>query len=243
MTPKAMAQRQAASVIARDHATGPRTEAGKAACSRNAWKHGLTSAVNRQAFGHGQTALAKLFGRPCLTTCPYHPDNPQRTEAPCSLVLDGLTRAGGSCLDKTVYTTAFGAIMDAMQSGELDGMQGLLASELAQSLQILHEVRKGIAEHGVISAIPLTSKDGKVITKPDGAPYVAEYALNPLLAVMAKLQDVLGINLAEAMVTPKSAAAANAGEEAASAIQQLLGGALSRVNAARRLPQPSDSDA
>src|SRR5678815_1606287 len=91
-----------ATEASRELSTGPKTEEGKAAVSRNGWKHGRYSAINRAHFGVGATSMAKLFGKPCRTTCPYHPENPERTEMPCSLVLDGLTHAGGSCLDKTV---------------------------------------------------------------------------------------------------------------------------------------------
>ena len=55
----------------------------------------------------------QLFGKPCVTTCPFHPDNPERKEKPCGLVLDGLTHAGGSCLDKTVYVHALESLMGA----------------------------------------------------------------------------------------------------------------------------------
>ena len=108
-----------ANEASRELSTGPVTEEGKAAVSRNGWKHGRYSAINRAQFGLGATSVAKLFGKPCVTTCPFHPDNPERKEKPCGLVLDGLTHAGGSCLDKTVYVHALESLMGAMRDRHL----------------------------------------------------------------------------------------------------------------------------
>ena len=140
-----LVQRRNASQIAREHCTGPLTEAGKAASSRNGWKHGRYSAINRAQFGLGASSVAKLFGKPCVTTCPYHPDNAERTESPCTLVLDGMTHTGGSCLDKTVFVYALQSLMDAMQDGDMDGMHGLLATEMASNLQVLQHIRSEVA--------------------------------------------------------------------------------------------------
>jgi len=88
MSEAAIAQRHANLPAAAAAATGPNTPEGKAASSRNAWVHGRYSAINRAQFASGATSIAKMFGKPCVTTCPFHPDNPDRTEAPCSLVLE-----------------------------------------------------------------------------------------------------------------------------------------------------------
>lgn len=219
--------------------TGPRTEAGKDATSRNAWKHGRYSAANQQRFGLGATSLSKLFGKPCLTTCPFHPENPERREAPCSLVVDGLTRAGGSCLDKTVYVTALDALMGALADGDMEGMHGVLANEIASNLHILDQVRQAIAEFGVMTPVYEAGKDGELIANPKtGEPMVFEVKPNPMLAVLIQMTDKLGINFAELLATPRSRKQADADEQQADAMQTFMGQLAMRAATARRLPVP-----
>lgn len=222
-------QRRAASQIARQHATGPTSEEGKAASCRNAWKHGRYSAINRQSFGLGAASLAKLFGKPCLTTCPYHPDNAERTEHPCSLVLDGLTHAGSACLDKTVYVNALQALMSAMRDGEMDGMHGVLATQMASSLQMLDSFRVAISERGVMIDVPITNKDGDVVG--------FDAKLNPIVPQMIRFTESLGINFAELMATPRERERMREEDDAAGALQALLGGIAQRAQG--RLPAPS----
>ncbi len=244
----ALAQRRAAQPAAvaagtlAGKSTGPTTERGKAAVSRNAWKHGRHSAANLQRFGLGAASMSHIFAKPCTTTCPFHPENAARNEAPCSLVLDGLTRAGASCLDKTVYVGALDALMDAMSSGEMEGMHGVLANELASNLQILDQVRQGISEHGVMVPIYEHNKEGDVILDPDTKkPFVFEIKVNPLLAALVQFTDKLGINFGELLTTPRSRKQADADEQQAGGLQALLGGIFSRASA-KRLPPPKGSD-
>lgn len=243
MSEAALEQRRAAQPAAvaagtlAGKSTGPITEAGKAAVSRNAWKHGRYSAANQQRFGLGAASLSKLFGKPCLTTCPYHPDNQDREDKPCGLVLDGLTRAGGSCLDKTVYVTALDALMGAMADGDMDGMQGLLANEVASNLHILNEIRRGIAAFGVMSPVYETNKEGNVVLDPrTGDPMVFEVKVNPAIAALVAFTDKLGINLGELMATPRARQRLSDDEEGAGALQQAIGAIFAR--AGKRLPPP-----
>lgn len=211
-------------------ATGPRTPEGKAAASRNGWKHGQYSLINRQRFGLGAASISKLFGKPCLTTCPFHPDNPERTEAPCSLVLDGMTHAGASCLDKTVYVNALDSLLGAMREGDMDGMHGLLAVELASNLQIVDQIRRAISDHGIMTAVHAVSKDGKVITDPQtGKPLVLELKLNPALQALERFTATHGVNFGELMATPKARQRIDDEEDAAGTFQTVVGGLLSRM--------------
>ena len=243
MSPAAMAQRRAAQPGAvaagtlAGKSTGPITEEGKAAVSRNGWKHGRYSAVNRAHFGVGAASIAKLFGKPCLTTCPFHPDNPEREEAPCSLVLDGLTHAGGSCLDKTVYVRALDSLMRVMTDGDMDGMHGLLATELASNLQVVDQIRAAIAEYGVMVPQYLTLKDGGVWLDPDTKkPFVADVKLNPALAA-------LGFNFAELLATPRARERLADEDSAAGGLQAAIGAIFARAaNKAPRLPSPPDAE-
>ena len=210
--------------------TGPITAAGKAAASRNAWKHGAYSAINRQQFGLGAASVAKLFGKPCLRTCPLHPDNPDRTESPCSLVLDGLTHAGGSCLDKTVYVNALQSMMAVMQDGEMDGMQGLLANELAANLQIVNQIRQEIAQNGVMIPEYVLSREGTVVLDPrTGEPLINGFNLNPAMSILAKFTEAHGVSFAEILATPRARQRMQDEDEAATALQTVLGAIVSRA--------------
>lgn len=213
--------------------TGPKTPEGKANASRNAWKHGRYSMINRQQFGLGATSVSKLFGKPCLTTCPFHPDNPQRTEAPCSLVLDGLTHAGGPCLDKTVYVTALQAMLEAMKGerpDSMDGMHGLLATEMAANLQIVHGIRASIAEHGVLVPTYERNKEGELLLDPEtGKPMVFELKLNPALAALAKFTDSHGINFAEMLATPRAREKLREEEDGAATLATAIGAIMGRA--------------
>lgn len=240
MSEAAMAQRHANLPAAAAASTGPTTSEGKAASSRNAWVHGRYSAINRAQFASGATSIAKMFGKPCVTTCPFHPDNPDRTEAPCSLVLDGLTRAGGSCLDKTVYVHALDSLMSAFTDGNMDGMHGLLATEMAGNFQLLRQIREEIAERGLLIEIPMVTKEGVVVRDADGKPIVAELRTNPILAHLIKLNESLGINLAELMATPRAREKLKDDDEAAGGLQSLLGAIFNRAQ--RKLPPPGQDE-
>lgn len=217
-------------------ATGPRTEEGKAAVSRNGWKHGAYSAINRMQFGLGATHIAKLFGKPCVTTCPYHPDNPERQEKPCSLVLDGLTHAGGSCLDKTIYVNALTSLMQAMREGDMDGMQGELAREMASNLQLLNNIREQIANDGVVIKIPLMDKHGAAVIDPEtGKPYIADAKAHPVLAHLIRMTEALGINFAELLATPRAREKLRDEDEAADFGARLIGAIAAR--AGKRVPR------
>jgi hypothetical protein len=241
MSEKALAQRRANIPAAAAAATGPITPEGKAAVSRNGWKHGRASAINRAHFNLGANHITKLFGKPCVTTCPYHPDNPERTEHPCSLVLDGLTHAGGSCLDKTVYVRALDSLMAAMNDGEMDGMHGVLAAELASNLQLLQHIREQITEHGVMTAQYMQDREGKLVLDPEtGKPIIADFKANPILAHLIKFSESLGINLTEVLATPRAREKLSDADDGANALQSMLGALIGRT--AKRVPRTIDGD-
>lgn len=240
LSPAELAQRRAAA----QHSTGPRTEEGKAASSRNGWKHGLTSAVHKAHFNDGMRALMGSVGKPCRTTCPVHPDNPDRTDSACSLVLDGLTKAGGSCMDKKIYVHAFGAIIDAVESRQMGGMNALMASEVASTLQMLHDLKTQVTDLGPMIGIPMINADGDVVTRKDGSEVIAKYIPNPGWPIVLKTLEVLKIDLSEILATPKSQSQAKVENEKADAMQTLLGGIFQRSGAASKaaLPPPIDHE-
>jgi hypothetical protein len=232
LSPAELQQRRDAAA----HSTGPRTEEGKARSSRNAWKHGMSSAVTKLTFGQaGAASMAALFGKPCQTTCPLHPDNPNAPEHPCSLVLDGLTRAGGNCLDKSVYVTALAALADALESGEMSGVQSMLAAEGGKVMQLLHELMQSITTNGLLIAIPMVTKEGNVVYDRNGKEVIADFKPNPMIPAYIKLLADFGISLPEMLATPQARSRAKTGEQAADSFQSLLGGIMQR---AQPLPAP-----
>lgn len=227
LTPAEQAQRENAAALS----TGPRTEEGKARSSRNAWKHGLNSAVAHVTFAqNGAASMARMFGKPCQTTCPLHPDNPD-VQHPCSLVVDGLTRAGGNCLDKTVYVNALAALADAMENGELSGVHAMLAAEGGKVMQLLHELMGEITSKGLMIAIPYVTKDGNVVYDREGNEVVADYKPNPMIPAYIKLLADFGISLPEMLATPQSRAKQKTGEQAADTFQTMMGNIFQRAGA------------
>ena len=235
-----LAQRRAAA----KKSTGPRTEEGKARSSRNAWKHGVSSAVHKAHFGNGLNALLGTMGKPCQTTCPIHPDNPDLgDQAPCSLVTEGLTRAGGNCMERKVYVDAFAAIMDAIENQAMDGVNAMMASEIASTLHMLHDLKAQVTELGPMIGIPMINDDGEVITRKDGSEVMGKYVANPGWPIVLKTLEVLKIDLSELLTTPKSKAQAKVDDEKVDAMQTLLGGIFQRGAAARgQLPPPAGED-
>lgn len=222
-------QRRAASRKGAAAATGPRTPEGKARVSRNGWKHGLTSAVHRQHFGDGMSALLGSLAKPCLSTCPKYP---------CYAVESEITRPGGSCMDKERYVHAFAAIIDAVENQSMGGVNALMATEVASTLQMLHDMKAKCADLGPMIGIQAITAEGVAVYDRDGKPVMAKWVPNPGWAVVLKTLEVLGISLPEMLATPKAKVMAKVEDEKADAVQLLMGGILQRA-AAARLPAGS----
>lgn len=184
LSPLALAQRREAA----QRSTGPVTDEGKAASSRNAWKHGEYAAYDQSAlmaFGVGN------FGKPCLSTCPKYP---------CSLVDDGRTAPGEpqGCLDKEVYVKAFDAILRQLQTGDMGGLNPVLAAEMAGAVEILVQLREEIGARGLVVELDVFNKDGgKTGTK---------LVMNPAMGAYIKLLEKAGISLPQLMATPAAIA-------------------------------------
>jgi hypothetical protein len=201
--------------------TGPVTPEGKARSSRNGWKTGLHSGIHKLHFDAGMASLIGAKGKPCVSTCPKF--------GTCTLVADGLTSPGGDCLDKERFVQAFDAIIEAVQGGEMHGMHGLMASELAAALQMLHDLRATMAEQGLVIGIPMTTSDGDVITRKDGTEVIGKYIPNPGYPLMLKQLEVMGISLPELLVTPQSQAKAKVEKDTSTGIQTALGAIFARA--------------
>ena len=207
MSNAAIQQRQNAA----DLSTGPTTEEGKIVSSRNSWKTGEHSYVAKaemwQELGIG-------FLRPCKSTCPKHP---------CSLVDDGITQPGGDCGDKQVYVEAFDSIMNTLHSGKVESMHGVMASQVANAVNLIQQLHDFINANGVMLAMPLLGKGNEpIIDKETNEPYMT-YSRNPLLNDIPKMMHELGINLPELMATPKAIVQKGNDEDANNALGELFG--------------------
>lgn len=218
MSEEALAQRRAASIVAREHATGPKTEEGKARSSRNNWRHGLRSAAGPMLWR--DISLVGAFGKPCRTTCAKYP---------CEIVEEGHTSAGGDCLDKQVYMEAFDALSAVLRSGDVTHGHAMLAAQLAGAMELLQQCRDEVAEKGVVIMVPMFNKKGEHIgDKPEA---------NPALFHYTKLLEKIGISLPELMATPRAVQKQQDGENAADAITSLFSQALAR-NAGKPVRRP-----
>jgi len=215
MTPAAIEQRQNAAQLS----TGPKTEDGKAASSRNNWKHGAHSMVAKSQLWktHGLNLLAK----PCKSTC---------DKFPCSLVEDGATEPGQDCLDKQVFVQAFDALLGTLQTGDTEYVHGMMASEIANTIELLATMRKSISDNGVVVIKPYITKDGTPIRDPsDANKLLGDLIPNPLLTHVQKYMDTLGINLPELMATPRAVSNLKKDDDDKNEIKDLftsIGGAL-----------------
>lgn len=244
-----LAQRRAASAAAMGHHTGPITEAGKAVVSRNAWKTGQYSAAHKLQRDLVGTSIAGSFGKPCKTTCPWHPDNGKRTEAPCSLVTSGQTQAGGDCLDRRVYVEAFDAIIAAVQGGEMDGMNGVLAANMAANMQLLQQLREEISAKGMTLVSPMIDKSGKIIRDDDGTMVIGKVHMNPAMMALIRLLESMGLNLPELMATPRAREKLRDDDQRNDTMSALLGAVMNRFSGAQsprgtpRTMEHGDADA
>lgn len=179
MTPAAHEARKANA----QKSTGPVTEEGKTASSRNSWKHGLYSS----------SFITGFLGRPCKSTC-------DKFET-CSLVSDGVTAPGDKCLDKQFVAEAFDTIISAVQSGNMDGFNGLAALEMAGGIDILRMMKESIIENGVLVKDLKLNKEGQTIGE--------GFKLNPILPEYNKMLVNLGFTPGDFNLTPAAIAKVN----------------------------------
>lgn len=212
MSESALAQRQDAA----KKSTGPKTEEGKTAVSRNAWKTGEHSTANK--YYRDKTLLTKT-GKPCKTTCPKHPDN--HPEYPCTLVMDELTKAGGDCLDKEEFLQAFDNMMDAMSSGQAENVHGLMAFHLSDAVTLLSEIRSSISENGIMMQQEVFDKEGNIVGYKSFP--------NPAIEVYSKHLKALGLNLGEALATPKAIRTTEQKQDETDTFASIFDGIASRM--------------
>lgn len=221
MSALALAKRREAS----KHSTGPRTEEGKAISSRNAYKHGQSSLAPQHILNDWRVGA---FAKPCLTTCDYHPDN-KSCRSPCHLVEEGLTGVGGDCLDKTVFVSAFDAILKSID-GDVEGLNSIMSAEMAGAIELLRNLREEISNKGLVHGVPMINKEGEPVLNPTtGEMVIGKYIGNAAIPQYVKLLGELGLSLPEMMVTPKARQSVVDESDKENALALLLGGAFNRV--------------
>jgi hypothetical protein len=174
--------------------TGPKTEKGKKACAKNAWKHGMFA----QGF-----ILNKI--KPCKSTCPHYP---------CDLVKDNAVSPGGECLDKAAVIQFFAAIGEAVKNKQYDEFNELAAFTIANQLNILHTLMEDIQRDGTMLKKEKHDKEGKYLGY--------EVVPHPSLLSLIKLSDSLGITVNEMMITPKAITKQEDNEEGMKTIADLM---------------------
>lgn len=179
VTPLAIKARQDNSL----KSTGPITEEGKTASSRNSWKHGKYSS----------SFITGFLGRPCISTCDKFKT--------CSLISDGLTEPGDKCLDKQFVAEAFDYIIAAVQGGEMGDFQSMAALEMAGGIDILRMMKESIIENGILVKDTKIDKEGNVIAE--------GFKLNPVLPEYQKMLTTLGFTPGDFNLTPAAIAKVN----------------------------------
>lgn len=201
MTEAAREQRR----LAAARSTGPTTEAGKNACSKNAWKHGK----------YAQSRIIGL-GKPCKSTCPDYP---------CSLVEEGRCVPGGDCLDKEHLVEACLAIERALKNQDFDSFNDLMVMELGETLQVVREARAAILEHGAVVECARYDKDGKVIGY--------ELKPHPMYLALPNLMKNLGISFTDFMMTPAAIERKKSDDKAAETLADIFRNAGSALKQAK----------
>jgi hypothetical protein len=186
--------------------TGPRTPEGKKRVSRNNWKH-------------GRFASTRILGlsKPCKSTCPKYP---------CSLVIEGKTEPGGECLDKQHIVEACMAIEQALLNNNPDDFYELAVFELAESMQVIRELRRAILEDGAVIKYERYDKEGKVVGH-DVKPH-------PALLALPKILADFGLTLPDFRLTPKEVNRSKDLGEAAKTVADIFQAVGGQLEAARR---------
>jgi len=174
--------------------TGPKTEEGKAASSRNGWKHGQYA--RRRVLG---------MGKPCRTTC---------VKYPCSLVNDGDVRPGADCLDKEYFLTTLAALSKALEQGELSDLKSVVTLQLGGTLQVIEELQASILENGVYMKSEKLNKNGEVIG--------FELKPNPSLLPLSNLLKAAGLTMPDFMITPAAVERKRGDEEAVQSVTDIF---------------------
>lgn len=167
----------------------PYTMSAKAlARSRGAaWKHGQYAA----------TALTQSVP-PCKKSlCPLTDEN----ERGCCAIKRNMDQQGKvleACpLQLTVNPETRKAFVEAMGSGDLAGMQELVATLFAGLMNLSQDEMAKVLRDGLAIDFDIYNKDGDVV----GSGKKVNPAIDPLL----KILDSLGVTAAQQAITPKSA--------------------------------------
>jgi hypothetical protein len=111
------------------------------------------------------------------------------------LVVEGKTEPGKECMDKEHLVEACMAIEQALIHQNPDDFYELAVFELAETLQVVRELRRAILNDGAVIKYERYNKDGKVVGH-DIKPH-------PALLALPKILADFGLTLPDFRLTPK----------------------------------------
>ena len=196
----------AANKINSSKSTGPTSTEGKAASSKNGWKHGK----------YAQSRILGM-GKPCRSTC---------TDFPCSLVEEGKCKPGSDCLDKEHLLEACLAIERALKEQDYGDFNSLMVMEMGESLQVIRELRAAILEHGTVVESAKVDKNGVVIGY--------ELKPHPALLALPNLMKNMGISFTDFMMTPAAIERKKTDNETVATIADIFKSAGNALAAAKQ---------
>ncbi len=201
LSPAAIEQRRRAA----QNSTGPKTEEGKKRTRMNAWKDG----------SYARTRIIGL-GKPCKSTCP---------KFPCDLVEEGRCSPGGDCLDKEHLLQATLAIERALIDQDTTDLNEMVTFELAETLQLIRDLRRAVLDDGVIIKSDKFGSDGTIIGY--------DIKEHPALAALPKLVKAFGLTLPDFNLTPAAQAKVKTDEEVAKTLSDVFRTASGALTSAR----------
>lgn len=189
--------------------TGPTSEEGKKASARNSHKHG----------GYAQSRILGL-GKPCKSTC---------TSYPCALVEEGRCAPGSDCLDKEFLLETCLAIERALVNQENEELNNLVVFELAETMQLIRELRTAVLQDGVIIKSDKFDKDGAIIGY--------EIKEHPALSALPKLVKAFGLTMPDFNLTPAAISKVKTDEDAVKTLSTVFASVNDAYNRAAEKKQ------
>lgn len=162
-------------------------------CPNPNWKHGR----------YAESFITSL--KPCKTTC---------TKYPCSLINEGATEPGETCLDVSSIIQTARAIYKAMEHKDYNDFNGIANLTISKSMHVLKTLLEDIVRDGPTIKREKHNSEGKVIGH--------DIIHHPALNVLPKMIADLGMTPQEFMLTPRALTKQHSEEEGVKTIADLM---------------------